>query len=326
MMDAAEQIGAGKVSVQMKAALLKGGISDLEYGILSRAVEEFNGDKFITPEGIRGVSIDTDVKLAAAAKKLKPAVYLRDLELRYAGAVHSGAMISSTTAGAAETAVTNLGTQAGTTAGEVTRLLMQFKSFGLQGFNILAQVLQSAPDEQALTRGVLMGGKKNWSSMAQLTVMGIAIGYLRTAIQDVLKGENVKDPTLLKTWTDAAAKSGLGGLYGDMLFNEQQRYGMGGVWGALAGPTFGQTVPLTASVVQGAVQGKGPTKEMKKEAVRLVRSNIPFQNAPLAKNAFDYLQHDVINESLFPGSAAKRRLNQKRYGKQDRTEFPYGEE
>lgn len=337
MSSALEQLEKGEITPELKTSFLKSGIAEKEYSILKRGFETAgDGNRYLTPEGIRNIPIDLEVKAAASQAKLKPEAYLRDLDLRYATAVHSGAMTSSVTTGAAEGALLNMGTQRGTALGEVTRLAMQFKQFGMRGFNTVMQVLNAKADEQLLARGTLMSkgmdaptfagraSQKNWSSMAQLSVMATAIGYVRQAVKDMVNGKNVANPEHLKTWTEAVAASGMGGIFGEEIFRESQKYGMGGFLGSLAGPTFGQALPVAAGIVQTGVQGKSIPREMKKEAVRVVRSNIPFQNAPLARHAFDYLQYDVINESMFPGSASRRRSKQAEYDREDRTNFPYG--
>lgn len=333
MKEAADQVTNGALSVDFKKSLLAGGFQEADIPLLKHGIQEaVDGRKLLTAEGLRNIPQD----LAAARAKslgLTPEKYLLDMERKYASIINAGGNISSTTAGARQFGVTNLGTQAGTIRGEITRAIMQFKQFGLQGYDIINSVLNSAPDQQALAKGVLVSrginaesasarfAQKNWQSMSQLFVMATAMGYIRMMVQDTIAGKPVKNPENYETWLEAMGKSGVGGLYGDMLFSESQKYGGAGFWGSMMGPTFGQAVPLGKAVVEDAIRGNSLDKKTKLEIVKQLRQNMPLQNVPLLRKGFDYLHYDVINEQLNPGSKARNKIRMMRDDREQRLNY-----
>lgn len=333
MKEAAEQLTSGKIRPDMQKTLLTGGFEQADIDLLKHGVQEaVDGRKLLTAEGIRAIP-EAYVTTRANSLGLAPSRYLSELERKFASIINSGGATASTTAGARQSGVTNMGTQAGTWGGEAVRALMQFKQFGLQGFDIVMQVLNSAPDKQALARGVAMSrginegevGKrlagKDWQSLSQLFVMATAMGYIRMMVQDTIAGKAIKDPSSYDTWLEAMGKSGMGGLYGDMLFSESQKYGGAGFWGSLMGPTFGQAVPLAKSVLEGGLRGSGPDKKTQRELVKQLRQNMPLQNLPLLRKGYDYLHYDVINESLNPGSSARYKLKMMQSDREDRLNY-----
>lgn len=321
MKSVADEVGKDfeKIHPRMQATMLANGIDKTDFRVLEKAVQEMpDGRKMVTSEGILGLDNDT-VKAAASAKGMSMEAYRRELQLKYAGAVANGADISSTTAGARERNIINDGTYTGTVKGEVRRLIGQFKSFAIQAHFIAHRVLESAPDQQRLLRGELMSQGKDWMSLSQLMIGTTLIGYMSQALIDTANGKAVKDPKKADSWVDAMVKGGAGGLYTDFLLGEYDKYSF---VENLAGPTLGQlgAAAKTLAIGKSALTDGSEKLETRflKESTRLIRNNIPFQNVPMIKAGFDYLQYDVIQESLSPGYKARSALYQMREERKNR--------
>lgn len=322
MSDLADATGKGwdAANPRMQASMLSAGIQKEDFGILSHAVEVMpDGRKMVTGEGIDSIPPDVLISRVAEYNKNLPKgfkksgkmtveSYRQDLKYKFLGLVAQGANASSTSAGARERAVFTRGTYKGTNAGEAARLFGQFKTFWAQNFNLTMAAMRASPDEAKLTRGVLMSGKKDFVTPAQFLVMATAFGYIGDSLIEMSKGENPRDPRNIQTWVTALAKSGAGGMYTDILAGDMSMWGM---TENMLGPTFGQVFGSGAKLVSqardeltGAKKSSGP--QLENMATRLVRNNIPFQRAWGAKQALDYLQYDVIQESLTPGYKARQ--------------------
>lgn len=306
--------------VRLRASLMSAGIQKEDFAVLSSAVEDMpDGRKMVTGEGIDRIPPDVLAARVAEYNKTLPAgfkrsgkmsveQYRQDLKYKFLGLVAQGANASSTSAGARERAVFTRGTYKGTTWGEIFRLVGQFKTFWAQNYNLMFAAMQASPDEAKLARGVLMSGKKDFMTPAQFLVGSMAFAYIGDTLISLSKGENPKDPTNVETWMNAMAKSGAGGMYTDILAGDLSMWGM---TENLLGPTIGQLAgPVVKAFAQGRDEGVGLKKssgpQLENMATRIVRSNIPFQRAWGAKQALDYLQYDVIQESLTPGYKARQ--------------------
>jgi hypothetical protein len=324
MSDLAEATAKGwdTANPRMQASMLSAGIKKEDFGVLAHAIEDMpDGRKMVTGEGIDNIPVDILIARVEEYNKNLPQgfkrsgkvtvdSYKQDLKYKFLGLVAQGAMASSTSAGARERAVFTRGTYKGTNAGEVLRLFGQFKTFWAQNFNLVTAAMQASPDEAKLARGILMSGKKDFITPAQFFVMATAFAYIGDTLIEASRGENPKDPRKLETWVNAMAKSGAGGLYSDMLFGDVSMWGM---TENVLGPTFGQAFgPAVKAISQGRdeITGKkkGSGPQLENMATRLIRNNIPFQRAWGAKQALDYLQFDVIQESLTPGYKAKQSI------------------
>lgn len=302
---------------RMQATYLASGIDQTDFMALKSAIQEMpDGRKMVTSEGI--MNMDTpELRAVAAAKDMSFSQYQRDLQLKYSGMINSGSNIASTTAGARERNIINGGTFTGTSVGEIRRLIGQFKAFAVQAHFIAQRVLESAPDQQKLMRGELMSQGKDYMSFSQFLIGAGMTGYMGQALIDMAKGDSPKDPRDVGTWVDAFAKGGAGGLYADFLFGQNDKFNMAeGILGPTVGQLYGPGAAAYSSgrdaIVAIADGDKKATRENKKAALtgatRLVRNNIPFQQLPLARQALDYLQYDVIQESLSPGYKARAKL------------------
>lgn len=310
----------GKLPKNMQAGLLESGIDASDWKYLKGAVETTeDGRAFLTPEGIRNLT-DGDIKAIMKEKglsrkkgKMSVEAYREDLELRLRGRLIESGDLATTTAGYRERSALNYGTDAGTVEGELLRTLFQFKSFFLQGVNIGKRFLNANVSDAKLEKGILHSQGKDMKGFAQWIVMGSAFAYMADSAWRTATGREVDSPDDPKTWLKAMTMSGAGGVYMDFLNGQWNKYSF---VDSLAGPTFGQTGKLAEAFAAGrdaAIDGKNPlNKQVLSGASRLIRSNIPFQQAPGVTQLLNHLQYKEIQEMITPGFNAKHELKEAR--------------
>lgn len=296
---------------------LEAGFKPEEYKLLSKAVETGeDGRTLLTPEGFSKID-DGDLKAAmkeTGVKNTSVGAYRTDLEMKYRSALLQISDIATTTAGVREGSRLNMGTKLGTVEGEFLRLITQFKSFTLQSINISRKFLNSQANGELLEKGVLQSEGRDMTSFAQFLAGTTVAAVAANAAIAKLTGRKVQDPTKASTWLDAMGKSGVGGMHVDFLVGEWDKYNgaeavLGPTFGALAGSGL-ETFSLARNE---ALEGRDPfTNKVLRDSAKLVRSNIPFQNFPGIKQGLDYLQYDVVNEALNPGSKARYNLRKAR--------------
>lgn len=304
-----------KMSVEMRASLLTAGIEEADVRALSGAVQSQHGRKQLTLEGIRDLT-DEQVSERAKAMGMKPAEYRYEMELRYGTYLNTQIRMVSTTAGARETGLLSFGTQTGTYAGEILRMITQFKAFGLQGGNLVLSTMRAKPNERALLeRGVLLSQGNNMSSVAQMLLIGTTLGYAKGMITDAMDN---KEPNLSPKPGDiveAMARSGVGGIFTDMAVTPYSKFGpQANIWSAVMGPALGTAIPTIDAAMKGGRGGTTPA------LVKELRSHIPLQNAFLFKQGFDYLQYNGIMDALKPGSSSKRERAMRKNDRKEGTE------
>lgn len=186
------------------------------------------------------------------------------------------------------------GTQPGTLAGELFRLIGQFKSFPVamtqmilgreiygRGYNTLGDYVKNG-------RGDMLG-------MVTLMATYTALGYAAMSIKDLLKGKNPRPMNDTRTWMAAFIQGGGAGIYGDFLFGKFDRMG-GTVTSTLAGPTFGNldaAFDLWSRIRSG--------DDAAAAGFRFAMNNTPFINLFYTRTAMDYLFLYQIQEAMNPG-------------------------
>lgn len=147
--------------------------------------------------------------------------------------------------------ITTAGGQArGTVAGEVSRTVMQFKSFPIAVLSLHAQ--------RAIAAGQQRGAWNGIKYAAQGIIATTALGYVGLQLKQLAKGKDPRDSDDLKTWAAAFVQGGGAGIYGDFLFSDVNRFGKGPVE-SLLGPTAGlidDVAKLTLGNVQELVTGQ----------------------------------------------------------------------
>jgi hypothetical protein len=258
---------------RLMATLRRYGIEDAEWNAIRAApARTADGTAYLLPEGIT----DADAS--------------RKLGAYYADQVREG--MTESTAGVR--AMVSLGTQTGTVAGELVRLLAQFKTFTVT-------YMTRSLGREFRRDGMDAGG------LAHIIAATTALGYLSMTLKELAKGRNPREPddaaSYGKLVAAAAVQGGGLGIYGDFLFGEANRVG-GGMIASLAGPTAGTIEGLHKLL--GAARGEG---NFAAEAIRLGVGHTPFLNLFWARAALDYNVIYRLQEWANPGYL--RRMEQR---------------
>jgi len=170
--------------------------------------------------------------------------------------------------------------------GEALRAFWQFKSFPFTA--VTKSLGREIYGGQALSSKI--GG------VVHMAVMGTLLGMLANAAKDVAKDRAPR------SWSDPATmaagfiKGGGGGLLGDFLFGEANRFGISSIVASEAGPLFG-TIDQMFSIKDRLFEGK----DVAASVFRLARDNAPFVNLFYSRAALDYLFLWQWEEALNPG-------------------------
>lgn len=258
---------------RLQATLRRYGIEGAEWDNIRAAPKRTaDGTAYLLPEGIA----DADAS--------------RKLSAYYADQVREG--MTESTAGTR--AMTSLGTAPGTVAGELVRLLMQFKTFPIT-------YMTRSLGREFRRDGMDAGG------LAHIIAATTALGYLSMTLKELAKGRNPREPDDAagygKLVAAAMVQGGGLGIYGDFLFGEANRMG-GGMIASLAGPTAGTVEGLHKLL--GAARGEG---NFAAEAIRLGVGHTPFLNLFYARAALDYNVIYRMQEWANPGYL--RRMEQR---------------
>lgn len=199
--------------------------------------------------------------------------------------------------GARDRAVLRRGYRPGTFAGEAIRTLTQFKSFGITavgrslGRHVYGYGAKSL--REALTSG------KSVQGIANVIVGTTVLGYFAMQAKELAKGREPR-PLTPETFVAAMLQGGGLGIYGDFLFGEANRFG-GGTLQTIAGPGL---TSLTDAVdlfqrARGVVTGG--EEDLSGDAIRLIKTNLPFANLFYTQQALDYLVWYQLQEATNPG-------------------------
>lgn len=206
--------------------------------------------------------------------------------------------------------VSTWGTQAGTPAGAVVRLLMQFKTYPItfMSTTLNREFYRNAP-----------GGSTGWAALRDgADVMGIAhlivatslLGYVALELKNIAKGRDTRrsaadEPSdYIKLITAAMAQGGGLGLYGDFMFGDASRMGNGPVM-SLFGPTAGTLDDVGREIQQlrkWVFEGDARAGlDARSGALGLVRDNTPFLNMFYTRGILDYMIWYRLQEASNPG-------------------------
>lgn len=271
----------GDLHPRLIATLRRYGIEAAEWDTIRASPQRTaDGTAYLLPEAVAGE--DASRKLAAY----------------YADQVREG--MTEATAGVR--AMVSLGTQPGTVAGELVRLLAQFKTF-------TTTYMTRSLGREFRRDGMDAGG------LAHLIAATTALGYLSMTLKELAKGRNPREPddaaSYGKLVAAAFVQGGGLGIYGDFLFGEANRFG-GGFIATLAGPTAG-TVEDVAKLLATA-RGEGNAAA---QAIRLGVGHTPFVNLFWARAALDYNVIYRLQEWANPGYL--RRMEQRVKRENDQT-------
>lgn len=251
------------------------GIKAGDWNAIRKTVGDFGGDKLLTLDGLDN-----------------------ETESKFLLMLHDASRTGVPLPGARERDLWLWG-QPGTVAGEMGRLLGQFKYFPT---SILMRV---APKAYHMGLGHLILGYA-----VPLTVLG----YISGAAKSVMEGNYPNDPGEAKTWVDAFSKGGAASYLGDLVMND---FGYGhSVLDMLGGPTFSTVNQALQAITLGKQAAFDQAKTSQAtQAVKLLFRNMPFSNLPYTKAAVQTLMLDPLLNAINPGYVQREKARAaKQYG------------
>ncbi|MGX8939347.1 hypothetical protein ACWWJF_00425 [Symbiopectobacterium sp. Eva_TO] len=286
------------------------GIGDREWNIFRRMdMDESEGRKFMTANGVRGVSDDV-IADYVSSKGINPTeraiAEARDqLEGQLRGYVLDRVNIAMSEPTDRVQALMKQGTQPGTPEGEALRFAGQYKSFtasfmqNILGREVFGRGYTPAPlggsKMQSMTNALLRNGSGAFVGAANLFVWSTLFGYLSLQSKLLLKGQSPR-PADHKTFLAAAAQGGGLGIMGDFMFGEVSRFGAGAVT-SLMGPAASNADSIVA-LVQNTTRGDARLGDWYRTAL----DNTPFLNVFWLRTAMNGLILNRIQDALDPGS------------------------
>lgn len=269
-----------------------------EWDVIRKAPQRADdGKQFVTPETLQLLDIQEFKKLLPNGSEAELLDVRNELTDKVRRLIVDRAKYGVVNTDSRSRALMTQGTRAGTGAGELIRMLGQFKGFPIAytqrvlGREIYGKASKYTPDERA------------WAGLVGLILQSTALGYVAMTAKDLLKGREPRDTSNPATWTAAMMQGGGLGLYGDFLFGSlESRFGHSFVE-SLAGPTGGAVADV-ANIVGAAFQKgiKGDVPDIETQLFNFARSNTPFANLFYLKPALDYGLLYGIQEELNPGS------------------------
>lgn len=310
----------GNLPQRLQITLRRYGIEEAEWRALRKAkMFAADGRHYILPAHLTDLSDEAVAHLGGEPEAMKVDLQ-RKLQTYIIDQVREG--MTEGTAGTRTMA--NWGTQSGTVAGEMVRLMMQFKSYAFTYMSrtMKRELMRMGPgnetgDFRGFRRAVMAGA--DVPGLAWLIATTTALGYVSMSLKDLAKG---RDPRVPETKSDfakvvaaSAVQGGGAGIFGDFLFGEANRFG-GGPLTTLAGPTAGvlsDAVLLYQSIKDGYIH-YGFTHKANQEAgsalLRFGINDVPWPaaipqaallNTFYAKSAMEYLVYYRLQEMMNPG-------------------------
>jgi hypothetical protein len=261
-------------------------------------------DHVLTPETISRIP---DVELekagitAAGAGAEEAAKARRDAIVKLLGAVNTESEFAIVTPGWKERAQFFAGKQRGTVKGEVSRSVLQFKSFPWAFF------------QRGMDAVANMDGPTSKAVMSAYLITSTTMaGAMLMQTRDLLTGKDPRamlDKDWYKFWGQAFLQGGALGIYGDFLYGiNQTRYGSGPIE-ALAGPTIGPLLELGLVQPLNAAKNRieGKDTHLAAQTIQDLKGFVPGGNIWYTKAAVDHLVWQRVMDALSPGYLANVR-------------------
>lgn len=283
-------------------------------GLRQRTDADMPGDvpgrRYWTFEALDGVS-DKDLVAWAGADATTPDAARRargDLKVKYQAMVQGLLDDALTEPRARERIGLTAGLKPGTPWGEIVRIITQFQSFNRA---IIGRHLIPA------SRGY--GGHGRASLLAHMIIATSVLGYLQIQAKQIVAGREPRSFTDEdgkfqggKLFAASLLAGGGLGIYGDFIFGEANRNGLGFTVGSLFGPAVGEAERFI-TIGRKAMSGDpDQMDDLPGDIVRGAKANIPFANLFYTRTALDYAIWYQLQEAAKPGSVAKYERNVER--------------
>lgn len=202
------------------------------------------------------------------------------------------------------------GAQAGSLGGELQLMLGQYKQFTMERMTThLMRIFTDGPIENRVARGVAF------------TVLSMAAGAVSLQAAAVVSGKNPLDMTTPKFWTEAFARGGAGGIYGDILGAAiHGDRGPASIVGQMAGPIPGMAADIfsaATSPLRSALDESGkPSKTTfgKQALLGLQRHSPSTFYTKLAVDRMFWEKLQTLVDPDYRGSFRRMEQNAKKQG------------
>lgn len=195
---------------------------------------------------------------------------------------------SLTMGGARERSLLGMGLSRGTVAGEMARIVMQFKQFPLTFMT------------KHLNREINRGGKLDKGGIGHLMAATTALGFVSVYVGALAKGHTVQQPEDAQGYAGLMAQSmikgGSAGLLGDAIFSSAEG-GYQRLAGNILGPGIGKTIGPASDILAAAADGRDPSAKALKAGIGL----IPYNNLFYTRLALDHMFLHGLQETVNPG-------------------------
>lgn len=264
-----------------------------------------NGRKYFTFEAIDGVPEKDLLKRAGLeGKAATPEAARRvreDLRRRFQAMVTGVMDDAMTEARARERVALTRGTRPGTVWGEAVRSFTQFWSFSAA---IMGRHVMPA------ARGY--AGAKPMALLAHLILASTVLGYASLQAKQIVKGREFR-PVVDEEgefkggelFMASLLQGGGLGIYGDFLFGEANRNGLGFTIGSLGGPAVSELERVATIIRKTASGDPEQLEDVPADLINGVKANTPFLNLFYVRAALDYMIFYRMQEAISPGSVER---------------------
>lgn len=309
-----------------------GNMDELKWDVLRKATTFVDGDtKYLTPDMVetipdeafdillpkdREIKVSSDIdpkKIESIKKEARKNMIISkrnelEMDLRRFMIEEMGNAVLEPDARTAR--YVKQGTKPGTLTGEALRFMMQFKSFTFTQYHrvLKAQRWKASANDSA------------FKGLPHYAATMIGLGYMSLAAKDLAKGREPRKPHDYQTFVEAVAQSGGAGIFGDIIFNADNRFG-GSAVATFLGPTVGAVDDafdikgnIQRSFKKGFDRGEMRTSDFDigSNLVQAAKQNTPFQSLWWARAAFDYGVMFHLREAMNPGSLRRMERRMKR--------------
>ena len=155
-------------------------------------------------------------------------------------------------------------------------------------------------------------GQKPVAMLAHIILASTVLGYASLQAKQIAKGREFR-PVVTEDgefqggelFMASLLQGGGLGIYGDFLFGEANRNGLGFTIGSLGGPAVSELERLATIIRKTASGDPDQLEDVPADLINGVKANTPFLNLFYVRAALDYLVFYRMQEAVSPGSVER---------------------
>lgn len=285
------------LSAEWQRSFKQFNIGEAEWNAIKKgALKEFDGKKYITPEGLKDIDDKVIIKYldekGLANNKLNIDKYKTEIADRFGSLYNYTANTAALTPDAGTRAMMLQGTESGTGLGEIVRFIGMFKSFPTA---YMRQVLgrDILGSRQDIPKGMVdkYTDKTAMLHMARQFGMTTLFGFMAMYIDDFVTGKEPREITeenFNEVLLRSMMKGGALGHYADFLLGEaSRRFGTNIITGFL-GPAA-QDIQTVHDIYIKMRSTDPQVSSAGADALMMLFKNVPASNLFYTKMTYDYL-------------------------------------